>query len=1471
MNGVTFINHYGPNNLFAGVVSRANDTGTDLGSIFNVEYNIEKGDKTEKGYATFFVTPGSGKYIQFNDGSGNVQLARVLSSSTEEVEVHDVVDTTVSAGTPPNTLNVKKSVLRLRVAPIVSGGNANVDLPIEVIYNAEAVSNIERILSAGSLMQLQNESKQITQANLPKLAVYEPTATAQKILSEKNSAVSYSRIKRGDPRVNRFSLTRYPDRDNVEELGIEYYLTFKHTKVTKPNKKPREVEDRIAITMDYHNQPMVTMKDPFGIEETYTLQGFGTAKPPVKEGETSYTEDEVVYLDVINQTSQKQRIYLPAEKKKNPEFIKNLKSLIELKTELHNLNEVSAPPAVKELSDTLMNETFDADRIPDGNLLYKKDDVTYLYLQNDAKNDHLRLMQKDGVSGLFINLDGVNDNSTTPPTTFPEGTTFEIKRFQFGNNSAGENVLQALVSDGNKLHTVSLPIKSTEANFLLDGSGNLLQPDQVASTLAFLTVDENTYPNCKNKKITDTTLGDNLTGYFHYTKRDGSGNVLQTYQYLSYKDGATEKHLQLIEKDGKIYGNFHTDSSDPNQFETCLIEKITRGATASDPCSVTFVAGDPGQRYAGTIDIKNTTENAGVLDILEKINDTTNPTRFPLTTPASREIESAQLPPIFHEPTGKTPIDDLEIDGELKTNSNKAKGKVSLIEQTNDFLGLGARAFSQPIKLPNDKEQKLSTFHSDETLLTVSLSSATTPLAEFKIDGTNTILNLSESEAVALGIEGLATSVSGGICKFDVTAVQLSQKAGQDVVIKSGSNDLRLSFSSQGIVATTVDRTSGAVLNTVRRRTSDILDIGVSDKFYESAVKSPTEFGCTIERDGSGKIANQDLKDALLESFTREQRARVIDGANPSVPLTFPDGTQLFSIPYNTGNPPVINENTDFLDFMISPDNKLYQYQHRRNESSKGGAGSPTKPGYKEVRQLVFRENPDNGKTYFVSTLAGKPAVSTLGIDLTFEQSSQLMNFVDSCNAGLSLTTPLTAKNRTINCVDGSSHNILVDIDNSDYGSTLIGDDGVAQLQRAAGTSATYPAVAGIEDATPAPLNHFEQIKDPDARKIGPTRDEIVADTASEKPKKPLWKGISDSNRPLWIGVFTLVTLFSVLLPILGIVSGAMLGIIVASDSKVFSEIMIGPRKYRQPTSTLQGRLIERSMNKNKSRIKTYNSAIKSVQAQIEKVTNDTSLSPAEKSAELAKLNAQRASYEAERNRLARENERLSVDLAKNSDKELLALKKEKAELQPKMDRINSLIASGDLNPNPTAANRMVQITHIDQLTKDRANASVKNVLEQQKLYLLYQEKNSGGRVFDSEEQKEFNKLSKKYDFNEKEVDELRTLQQKKEAGSLSKEELERLKRLMEMYGKSPLAALRDYFFGVSERADRREEEVSAMATRYAEEHPENGFRDFKFEEEQNSQISDANSAYAAENERRKLNVNKRLFSEKSSEGRGGR
>ena len=192
MNGVTFINHYGPNNLFAGVVSRANDTGTDLGSIFNVEYNIEKGDKTEKGYATFFVTPGSSKYIQFNDGSGNIQLARVLSSSTEEVEVHDVVDTTVSAGTPPNTLNVKKSVLRLRVAPIVSGGNANVDLPIEVIYNAEAVSNIERILSAGSLMQLQNESKQITQANLPKLAVYEPTATAQKILSEKNSAVSYS-------------------------------------------------------------------------------------------------------------------------------------------------------------------------------------------------------------------------------------------------------------------------------------------------------------------------------------------------------------------------------------------------------------------------------------------------------------------------------------------------------------------------------------------------------------------------------------------------------------------------------------------------------------------------------------------------------------------------------------------------------------------------------------------------------------------------------------------------------------------------------------------------------------------------------------------------------------------------------------------------------------------------------------------------------------------------------------------------------------------------------------------------------------------------------------------------------------------------------------------------------------------------------------------------------------------------------
>lgn len=1514
MNGVTFINHYGPNDMFNAttpggftpIVDHADQVGTDLGSIFNVEYNVVKGNQTGKGYATFFVTPTNETYIQYNDGSGTTKLAWVRDTKTKDVTVHEV-DQNGSA------LNVQKTVLSLEVLP-VGGTVVDVDLPIETRYNLDAIKNIQTITDTSTrrktLREMQNESKQITQANLPPLAVYEPSATAQKILSEKNSNITYSRIRNGasDSRVGRFSLARYPDRDTIDVLATEYYLKFKHTKVTEPNKKPKEVEDKIAIMLDYHNQPMVTMKDPFGMEEAYTLQGFGTAKPPVKEGETSYTEDEVVYLDVINQTSEKQRIYLPVEKKKNPEFIKSLKDLIELRVELHNIDEVTTIPAVKELSDSLMNETFDADRIPDGNLSYKKDNVTYLYLQNSTKTDYLRLMKKDGESGLFINLDGVLDNPTaTPPTVFPNGKSFEVKKFQ----TNGANI-QAVISDSTKLRTVDLP--ANVATALFDLSGNLLQPQQIESAFRFIEVDENTYPNCKNPKVTATILGENLTGNFHYTKRDGSGDV--TYQYLSYLDASgAEKHLQLIEKGGKIYGNFNTEASNPAQFETCLIESIKRGTTETDPCTVTYITGNPGQKFTGMLGIQNTPANAGVIDILEKINDTASPTHFPLTS--SHEIESQSLPPISHDTVGKTPFAELGEDGNL--SRSRATEGVALVRK--DFpipSGVTLDCLEQPVLLQganpfsSGETQKLSTFSDPNILLTVAKSDSTKPIAMFTRETrTNKItLSLSGEQVNALNTSNPNLNLGNGLSpdrfgyyNFEVEAVQLGQNLMQDVTIKSLGTEMKLTISSQGMIVASTSQ-KGAV-----RETEKPLNIGVSREFFDEALKnndpaySPaSKLEVYVEseqnRAGVSTLPKEPLASSIYESLTRQHRLDCIARGSFDQPLVLHGGTRyethLYSFP--TG----IKRGTEeiFVDFRVGPDRdrsgkpNIYYFGHvTREHTIDATRTTATMPKYHKIESGCFAE----GNVSAASAVGVRPTKNVikpvLQLETKLEGSTKRTIYFDLPTDYATYGTDGNQKARDIldflqrqNIYTSSSaqnmqrdfgggKSALVYTQDPSSISTYI-DDNVAQLQRAPSTQVSYDAVENIGDATAEPLHNFEQIQSPDERKIGPSRDEIKPDVAPKKESRQLWKGIKKENRPTWIGLCALVTIFSVFLPILGIVSGAMLGIIVASDSEIFSNIMIGQRNYRQPNATLHGRMIEMSMNKNKKRIRNYTEFISSVQAKINKVNADTKLTPAEKSAKLAKLNREKALFEGERNKLITENARLGVDLAKNADKELRSLKKEQIEVKEKIDRVDSIVSLYYLVESPDKTNATAvgdQLNILNTLIADKDNKNIRKNLEQQKVYLLDVWKNELGRSLDATQTKEFNTLSKKYDFDEREAQELRDLEEKRETGTLSKEELERLKKLRELYGKSPLAALREYFSDVSSNVDRREEEISAMATRYAEEHPENGWRDFKFEEEKNAVQSDENSAYAEEIERKKANTGKGFFSEKSAGGRGAR
>ncbi len=1459
MKGVTYIDHKGPNNLFTGIVAGNNINGTNLGTIFNVECDVVKGETTTKGNVTLYVTPDTfnadgslatkGRtYIQVRDGSSS-KLVEVESVSHEEIEVHTVSDTTTTS----RLLTVKKTVVVLNG---VDGEKYTT--PVEVVNNGQAAIAIETLTnrnatSRKTLQQMKDESKETTVANLPDTneSIFEAglsipsTTNPTRVLGEDNPNICYSRIRVGDPRVDRFSTTRYQNRDDIEEIGIEYYLTFKHSRVGPPGEKPIDISDRIAVTTDYHGQNYVTMTIN-GREKNYSLLGMGTERPPVKEGETSYTENEVVYIDVINEQNKKERIYLPAEKGKNKDFIENLQNTIQNKNELHKMDEVTTPPPTVELSNKLMNKVFDEDRIPLGPLSYQKDDITYLYIPHGrTQDDYLRFMQKEGKVGLYVNLNGVERNST-PPSTYPNGTTFEVVDFIFGSDGSTppSEVLKMIISDGTERMTVDTAITraQAEASALYDrDNSRLLFPTEVMAgrpdpKISYISVDENTYPNCKNKTVTATETSPAPTGNLVYERFDSDGSLIKDH-YISH--GFPESHFHLMEKNNQFYANFNTGTT----VETCRIVGVTRDTTSPDKCTVTYIAGNPdAQKYTGEL-----TLSATAITELENLC-----AGRPLANPEI-PISNTQLPPAANEIVTKNPVVEFGDDGVVKTNGNRKVGQVALITETPNFMGLsGVKGFSQDILLADGSRQSLTTFHSDTTLLTISEHETNTPVATFNVGGTSGLFTASDvpnaemvlavEKANELGLNSYGIPDGTGNLVFPIDAMQISQNgAAKDIIIKAGGADVRVSFSSQGIVASTP---AGPVRKAAE---NPPLDIGISDTYYNNAINIEGGItkplgGCTVERDAKGNIVNKDLNGAILESFVRQQRDAVKAGKNPLEPMKLADGSLLYSIPVqvkNTASP------TIYLDYMVSADGTVYQYQHRTKEAKEGAKGGEVKPGWQRVEQVVFRQSSrSSDEKYFVATLnndsrastpvsvknTNQDAKPTLGVSLKdFENNEVLMAlFTGKMQADLGLGKKLRLKTPsevTSSNVDGAetgkTYTIPVDINNSDHGSVLVGDDGLAQLQRYESTENTYEPVAQIVEPSRAVLESVDQINDPKERKLGTTIHTITPDEAKPKKPKQIWKGISD--RKAWVAFLALATVFSIALPFLGIVAGILLGIFAASENEIFGDLKYTPSYYRQRVADREGRQIERTMMKNKDNINTLNTAIKVLDDKIEKINGNTNLTEAQKSAKLRKLNAERSGYISQRDSLIRENERLVISLAQHSDSELLSLKKEQRKVERITERIDDLKTRFGLVDHPESADRATQMRIIRNiLDNEHPTLASKRILKEQQAYLALEQAREDDRDLSDEEKN----LAKKCGFDQSEFNRMKELEEKRNSGEISEEEEKLLKALMKKYGKSPLEILKDWFDYTSERVDEKTEHVVADAENFNEAHPENGYRD---------------------------------------------
>ncbi len=1387
MENVTYINHKGPNNLFNGIVANHDVNGTDLGSVFNIEYEIQKGDVSVKENLPIFVGPNNNPYIQVMDGT-NPKLVQIDKIQYREVSVQTVVVNPLTS--TPETLVVQKSIVVFKGADgkdyptsieLSKNGKALMNLqnlaqvaisPIQPAPPAPAIPDIPAPTTRKTLEELKAMATEVTIAsNFPNpnnVILVDSTISPNPqidMLSEKVSSVTYSKIKKTTPRdarYDRFSTANYPDRENIEEIGIEYYLSFKHTKAAAAGGTPTDTTDRIAITIDCYNHVFATLDFGSG-EQNYIVEGTGTAKPPVKEGEESFTEDEVVYLDIINDKGQKQRIYLPAEKSKNKEFIENLKKTIEKENQLENIDMV-VPPETRKLSDTLMNEVFTEDKTPSGPLSYKKDDTTYFYLpcKNGSTQKYFNFSQKDGDTSLYVNLDKVK-NPTPPPDFFADDTTYKVVGYDVDASGA----IKLKISNGEKIFSTVTPVMAEEVPDLFNPpttptapyTPKYADPTGIVSGTTFIEVDEKTIPKNKNTEGPSTVEEQDLTSIpedkkLSTTKSPKGSVLISGNKDFSFEGGSTR--------------NLHSIST--------IAQDIILNGTR---------AGAPKSQRIGTFSDEGTSGKKN--DVLLMVTSDDN----------------------AKYPSGNPPI-IIKRDG-----ADGKKTKVFLSEEEATRLGIN---FSD---LKKNRDNYFE-FEADAVQLSENMTVGGLTLKARTRSGTNRSFNLTvESQGVAL----------------------------QDI--------------DNSKVYTHTEDTASMDMSVSRQYLNDCLD-PTSPRQFKGVFKAPPaapgsllDFDKLPESFKQMFVMQTRLYRMQQENLRNSTPADLVNGdPNKALSIGEPPKYELYSIPTIDDNGNVTY--SDFVKDLTATPAKTYFYGHTSNEEQK----NRTKPRYHEVKQGYLAVEGTSKKSYKYHVVIEEPhkkGETNKGVEMPVDpsQNKDMFNFVKSNLADPQDVASSEGRAKPARKRGGTNYNDDSGTQNihtyayDPLGKAKIIDDNVATMQKE------------VKEITPDAIPDIK-FPEPD-RKVGPTVDDIVEQEAPKKDWTQLWTGIKDENKKTWVAAFAIITLLSIFLPFLALISGPLLGIMVASDTGLFTDVWLRPTNYRHSRWAKhkkeidgKGLQIEKQIAKNQDRIMDIDITLDNIKDEINKIKSDPKLTEAQKQAKIKKLEKEKAYYETEKSNLAKNNAELAVELAVHTDKKLIMLKEErdrlseiKKKLEPIMsrraltrekvsiDEIKDFRDPGTLSTRNMERNAQLTTINLlltDKNFKDDLIGKNKILLEQQKVYLEMEKsyENAIPPATPNPLSKEDEKLAKKHGLDQKEYNETRELMEKQNNGTISPDELRRLEELKRLYGWSPFASLFGLWESIDNETSSTEQIVRARGERFAAEHPDkNGMVDYEIRPEE--------------------------------------
>lgn len=850
-----------------------------------------------------------------------------------------------------------------------------------------------------------------------------------------------------------------------------------------------------------------------------------------------------------------------------------------------------------------------------------------------------------------------------------------------------------------------------------------------------------------------------------------------SYYYLPYETDGEEQFLRIMQHDGKMYINLtNVDSLNPEKTFTCRIFSAS-SKDINDQSLLSLEVEADGVLRTVTLpintdglsmlsNIQSLVENKDIsFEIIEDNYDCPKVDNF--------NIDPDLNPP----PTGEK--GDIKRDMRLKLGSRSGQGlkKTEVVVDGKSLTGLGQELDTEKLGLKTRQVVSLldskSYDDSDGTpnilkgaLLTVSSQDNTKPVAVFAkekriVDGVETEVTTFKisTEFLSEFIEKNPSLSSfphgtevGEYTSYDVDQLKLSENLTiEDVQIKAASEQFAVMFSALGMQLVDKDKNLGKFANT-----ENPFNIGVTTDFLSSALSNQP--GLLIDKKGKGF-------DALLIAAIQQKRQIGNDKhgkANEPVSIKFDQaGIELYSLPIvlkDEEGKPV----TEYLNIKKDLESgKSYIYMHSTNELPR----SKTVPQFHEIDIMHLEESNDStldgarGTSLFIGFKSGKSANrANIEIDYTANQTTlkTIKTVLDSefertPVAGSEHSTAMFAgEKRKIGDEEytiysrptESSSEILSLSDVAILKSTHIEDEDPDKPVEKSGFITDPPVIdppTPPHDSPEPPHVPPEPPHDPPAAPHDPTPEEPDEELPEMKWKTDIGKPkAKPSSLKKWlIAFFALGTLLSMVVPILGIVSGILAGAIVVVDVKPW---VVDAVKSFKDSATSKKPKVEKTkskileLQKSKNKVAELQNNIVAYEEEKIRIQNDPSLSDSEKKIKIEKLNQQilaaKQSIESENKSQIIIRKQISIDELNDVIKQ----NKKILDYEDKEHKKHMKVQNKDLEKYKNEENAL--------LTK---RSNLENEKQEMEEYESLQDKITRGLSLSLEEQEKYEKLKKKF------------------------------------------------------------------------------------------------------------------------------